>query len=54
MYSEQVDPIVELRKLQQLHAQAKYTDIVADQVLGEMIVTTQANIKKVARVSHET
>ena len=26
VYSEQVDPIVELRKIQQLHVQAEYTD----------------------------
>ena len=54
VYSEQVDPIVELWKLQQLHAQVEYTDTVAVQFLGEMSITTLAIIQKVARVSHET
>ncbi len=54
VYSEQVESIVERRKLQQLRAKAEYTDTVADQVLGQMSITTQAIIQKVARVSHET
>ena len=53
-YVERVNPVVELRKLQQEASQRSFTDNIADDLLDTLSLTTQAILKKVARVSHET
>ena len=53
-YVERVNPVVELRKLQQQQEQRNYTENIADQVLDTLSLTTKTFLKKVARVSHET
>ena len=53
-YVKRVNPVVELRKLQQEASQRNYTENIADDLLDTLSLTTQAFLKKVARVSHET
>ena len=51
---ERVNPVVELRKLQKVAEQRNFTENIADDLLDTLSLTTQAFLKKVARVSHET
>ena len=53
-YVERVNPVVELRKLQQEASQRSFTDNIADDLLDTLSLMTHAFLKKVARVSHET
>jgi hypothetical protein len=47
-YSEHVDPLVELRKINQERDQKFYTESIADAALSNLSITTQALLKKVA------
>ena len=51
---ERVNPVVELRKLQKVAEQRNFTENIADDLLDTLSLTTQAFLKKVVRVSHET